>query len=103
MSWLARLISRRIWAGMLWFMRRRWMKRLQRGSVRVFPAGPARDRAWNNFRRQERFARKYGLHILTFVVTLCLYSIGLMLVFTLMVSGIDQGWLPIRPPDPVQS
>lgn len=96
MSYVARVIARQLWAAMLWFMRRPWMKKLQRGSVKLFPEGDRRDRAWASFRRQERFARKYGLKILTVVVTLCLTSVVLLFAYSLIMRALEEGWLPSR-------
>lgn len=96
MSFLAQALARRLWAAMLWFMRRKWMKRLQRSSVTLFPEGPRRDKAWEGFRNQERFARKYGLRILTGVITVCLYSILLLVLYNVVYLALEQGWLPTR-------
>lgn len=96
MSGLARLLARNLWAAMLWFMRRPWMKRLQRGSIQWFPEGPRRDHAWESFRKQERFARKYGLRILTAVIMVCLYSIALAVAYSFLTYAIDQGWIPLK-------
>lgn len=97
MSFVATQIARRVWFAMLWFMRRQWMRRLQRGSVKFFPEGPRRERAWGKFRRQERFARKYGLKILTVTLTLCLYFVVLLVIYNFLTIAIEQGWLPVRP------
>lgn len=97
MSAVATVFARRLWAAMLWFMRRPWMKRLQRNSVKIFPEGPRRDKAWESFRKQERFARRYGLKILVWVVTLCLYCLTFVLIYSVLSNGIEQGWLPVKP------
>lgn len=58
---------------MLWFMRRPWMKRLQRNSTKWF--GPDREaRAWESLKKQNAFALRYGLKILTFAINLLLAS-----------------------------
>ena len=75
------------------------MKRLQRNSVKFFPEGPRRDRAWEGFRKQERFARRFGLRILTFVVTVCLYGLCLSVIYSLLSYLVEQGWLPLRSVD----
>lgn len=93
---IATQIARNVWSAMLWFMRRPWMRRLQRGSVKLLPEGPRRDRAWARIRRQERFARKYGLRILTWVVTACLVSIALLFAYNVVTWLIDARIIPTR-------
>lgn len=96
MNFLAVPLARMLWAGMLWFMRRRWMRRIQRNSVKLFPDGPNRDRAWKNFRSRERFARRYGLRILTFVINCCLYSIAILMIYSFLTYAIEQRWIPTK-------
>jgi len=94
MNFIASRIARKIWWAMIWFMRRRWMRRLQRNSIKIVPDGPLRVRAWANYRRRERFARRHGLAILTGVVTLFLYGFAFVCVYSLLTFAIEQGWLP---------
>ncbi|MBS1715932.1 MAG: hypothetical protein JST30_16515 [Armatimonadetes bacterium] len=93
---VATQIARNVWAAMLWFMRRPWVRRLQRNWVKLFPEGPRRDQAWAGFRRQERFARKYGLRILTWVVTLCLTSLALLFAYNVVTWMIEARIIPTR-------
>ena len=72
------------------------MRKLQRGSILMFAEGPRRERAWQNFRRQERFARKYGLQILTTVITFCLYTVAMLIIYKFLNTAFEQGWLPSR-------
>jgi hypothetical protein len=90
----ATFLARLIWAAMLWFMRRRWMRRFQRWAIRLSPEGPKRDKAWAGFRRQERWARRHGLRLLTGVVSVCLYAVLLNLIAGLVVWGMQSGWIP---------
>lgn len=59
-------------------MRRPWMKNLQRGSMKLFPAS-RRAKAYANFTRQNAFARRNGVRILTGAYSI---MIGIFLVET---------------------
>ncbi len=83
-------VARQLWYGMLWFMRRPRIKRFRlHWHQRI--AEPARTKAWNNYRRQERWARRYGLKIMQVVVTLfslvILSQLFAALVYTLQAQG----------------
>ena len=67
MEWL----TRRVWFGMMWFMRRPGLKRMRLG---VSSRGGGK--ALHSYRRQERFARKHGLTITRMIVWLV---IGILL------------------------
>ncbi len=71
---IARWMARQTWRGMLWLMRRGWMRRLQRGSMNLIPAS-RRAGARENRMRQNRFARRHGVPLLTFMFKLLLASI----------------------------
>lgn len=60
-------IARRIWFGMLWFMRRPRIKRFRRTWIQRVPEY-RREAAWSSFRRQERWGRRHGLPILRGVI-----------------------------------
>lgn len=64
---LATLLSRYIWRGMLWFMRRPIMKHLRRSSWERLRS-PHRERVRDSVLRQDRFARRYGLSILRWIL-----------------------------------
>ncbi len=79
---------------MLWFMRRPWMKRLQRASTKWF--GPEREaKAWESLKRQNAFALRYGLRILTFAINLLLASILITGSFYLLGYLRDSGALTV--------
>ena len=65
---------------MLWVMRRDWMKRIQRGMFALIPA-TARASVYRRHVRQNRFARRYGLRILTMSLNLLLGTILLCAVY----------------------
>ena len=71
-------------------MRRPWMKALQRKSSYLFPPN-RRGRAHENFMKQNAFARRHGVKILTAVFNLVLAVVFLDVaywgVLTLYVNG----------------
>ena len=76
-------------------MRRRWMRRLQSGSVRWL--GPERaERARLSLVRQNAFGRRIGLRLLTFVVTLFLISLAIQVTYTTALALVDSGVLRSR-------
>lgn len=85
-EWLAR----RLWYAMLWFMRRPRVKRLRLNFPSYLPE-KSRAGAWNSFRRQERWARQYGLTVMRVVVALfgsiILFQLLGALVLTLQSNG----------------
>ena len=96
MNFIATRIARNIWAAMIWFMRRPWMRRLQRNSIKIVPEGRMRDKAWDNYRRREKFARRHGLGILTGVVSLFLYGFAFVCVYSFLSRAIELGWIPSK-------
>jgi len=80
MEWIATGVSRWLWGHMLWFMRRPWMKDLQRRSTRMF--GPRfEERAWQHLTGQNRIARRYGLGLLRISVMLFIGSVMITLTY----------------------
>lgn len=74
------------------------MWRLRRGWVRWLPEG-RRERAWAEFRRQERLARRIGLPFLRGLMLLCLYGLALSAAVSLVSWAMDRGLLPSQPDD----
>ena len=70
---IARWMARKTWWVMLWLMRRHWMRALQQGSMKLVPAS-RRANARESLVRQNRFARKHGVPLLTFMFKLLLAS-----------------------------
>ncbi len=83
MNRIALFLARRLWWGMLWLMRRRWMRRLQRAAIDLSPEGPKRERARQSLLDQERLARRWGLPLLTFSLRMLMLSILLTLLWNL--------------------
>lgn len=64
---------------MLWFMRRPPIKRLRRNWIKWVPES-RREKQWQQFRRQEAWARRYGVSIIKWTLTLFLAAILFQLV-----------------------
>ena len=79
---------------MLWLMRRRWIRRLQRGMIGAVPPA-ARPKFHAMFLAQERFARRHGLRTLTLVVGLFFVSVAFTFVYAGMTEVFNRGWISI--------
>lgn len=97
MGALADWLARRLWYGMLWLMRRRWMRRLQNASINLWPKR-IRPRMRESYLRQNQFARRYGLKVLRFSIFLLLASLALTLTLIIVLRLYDEGFL--YPPSP---
>lgn len=97
MSAIAHWLARRVWWGMLWLMRRPWMKRLQRASTRL--RGPEHEhKAWESLKRQNAFALRYGLKVITFSITLLLASAAITGSYLLLLRLQESGALHVPGP-----
>ncbi len=92
MSLLARILARFLWGKMLWLMRRPWMKRLQQVSQNLFPE-PKRSEIRSSWNRQNRWARRVGLPLLTVSMNLLLASILLTTAYFLVLGLYEGGFL----------
>jgi hypothetical protein len=61
------------------------MRRLQRASLTLFPQR-YRPRAEENFKRQERLARRYGLHLLRWTILLFFLSVALTVTYLVALN-----------------
>ncbi len=91
MRLISRCLARRLWWGMLWLMRRRWMRRLQEAAINLSPEGPKRDKSRASLLSQERMARRWGLPLLTFSIQVLLYSILLTNLYLAYLEGDARG------------
>lgn len=83
---------------MLWFMRRPWMKRLQLASTRW--RGPKHEKAMlHSLARQNAFARKIGLPVVTMAINLLVGSVMILGAIASAMELRDSGLLtyPERP------
>lgn len=81
-----------LWGHMLWVMRRPWMKRLQRASQRLFPEHK-RAKAIQSMNRQNRWARRFGLKLLTFSVNMFLASVIVTATYFVVLDLYQGGYL----------
>jgi hypothetical protein len=88
----AEWIARRLWWVMLWVMRRPLMKRLRRLSWEIWPS-PIGRRVKASILGQDRFARLYGLDILTVSVKFSLNCFFIMSAFVSSLVLYDHGVL----------
>lgn len=100
MSVLGRWLARRLWFQMLWLMRRPPIKRFRREFTRLLPQR-MRAGAWESVKRQDRMARRYGLAVLTGMMTLLLASIFVTAAFVGTLKLYEQGALTV--PDRARS
>lgn len=89
---LAGLLARKLWAAMLWLMRRRWIRRLQRMPLRFARPG-RREIVKRRMLEHDRFARRYGLRLLTYAILAFLCSVALTVVYIAGYALLDAGLL----------
>lgn len=91
---MGRWIARRLWFAILWAVRRPSSRRFQRQLVALVPE---RFRATfvRRMMAQERFARRIGLKVLTFVVNLFLLSVSAGLLLSFFLNATAEGWFVI--------
>ncbi|QYK54086.1 MAG: hypothetical protein KF824_04120 [Fimbriimonadaceae bacterium] len=98
---MTHFIARRIWWGMLWYMRRPFIRRLQRAAINL--AKPEkREQARQTMIKQEKFARRIGLPLITFVVRFFFLSAALTYLTMFILNGVADGWLVIPTQDVVE-
>lgn len=77
---------------MLWFMRRPWMKRLQTASTRW--RGPKHEKEMrDSLTRQNAFARKIGLVVVTMAINLLVGSVMILGAIASALELRDSGLL----------
>jgi uncharacterized membrane protein len=76
---------------MLWFMRIPWVRRMRRRWLAIVPPSTARRMI-----RQDRFARRHGLAVLSFSLTLLLASFAITGCYFAALALINSGLL--KPP-----
>lgn len=80
--------ARRLWAAMLWLMRRPWMRRIQRASYGWLPPR-MQEAARQNIARQDRFARRVGLPLMRLTVFIVFFSLASTVAFMLVLRWIE--------------
>jgi hypothetical protein len=99
MSAIAARLARVLWFYMLWLMRRPWMKALQRRSMGFFRVRE-NPRKWEHFKKQNRWARRWGLPMLVFSINLLLGSVLLTFTYLTAINLYTSGALQV-PEKPV--
>lgn len=90
-----RWVVNQIWWGMLWLMRRGWIKRLQRMSYSWgSPARQAKMKA--AFIRQNQFARRWGRPMLTALLTFLLLWTVVLYAFSYATTLLNSGVLDVK-------
>ena len=87
---------RRLWAGILWLMRKPFIRNLQRKSLQLVRP-ERREAAWQGIIRQNQWARRHGLTILSVTTKLVVASIILQIAYALVMELIESGALPSGP------
>ena len=77
---------------MLWLMRRPWMKNLQRASLKLAPAS-RRESVQRSMNRQNQWARRRGLALLSFSIAMLLASMVVTGAYFAVLALYDGGYL----------
>lgn len=88
--------ARRVWGSMLWFMRRRPIKALRTGWIRWVPA-QRREKAWEDFKRQERWARRHGVTILQWTIGFAMFALGYQAIAAWTIMAQANGVFSAKP------
>jgi hypothetical protein len=91
MSDIARWLARILWWQMLRFMRLRWVRKMRRHWLKIVPDSTARRMI-----SQDRFARRHGLAVLTFSLTLMLASFAITGCYFLALAFVNSGVIRIQ-------
>lgn len=84
-----------VWYAMLWFMRRDLIRAAQRFWINRVPEH-RRAKTWAAHCRQNRWARKYGLTILTVSFTIAYAMVVLTVAYSLAVAVVISGYFGPR-------
>lgn len=98
MTVVSRWLARRFWWGILWLMRKPWMRRAQEAPLKYFSES-FRTRALESNKRQNSLARKIGLPLITLLIDMIFAVLAISIAVQLLLMANDQGWL--QAPDSV--
>jgi hypothetical protein len=90
MSAIAKDMARLLWWYLLWVMRRPWMKRLQKGWLN-WVREAKRQGAAESVKKQNRWARRFGLPLLTLAMNLLLVSVILTVAYLTAINLYEAG------------
>jgi hypothetical protein len=99
---MTRWLARQLWWIMLWLIRRPSSRRLQKAVLNLVPT-TKRESARASMIKQERFARRIGLPLLTFVIRLFFLSVTMTVAILVILNGVAEGWLIIPTQDWIES
>lgn len=94
MSAVARFLARLLWRALLWFMRRKWMKRLEGGYVQLAPPS-LRGATRRAMLRRKRVSRRIGLPMLTFMMNLVIACLLISCTFSVAMYLFEHGYLSV--------
>lgn len=94
MGQLTRFLARQIWIALVWYMRRPPIKRMRRNVTGLMP-GKFGERARQSLSRQDRFARRYGITMLTWSLNLLFASLFITGTYVLVTTASENGWLTV--------
>lgn len=89
---MALLLARPTWWGLVWLMRRGWMRRAQEWPAK-FLRGERRATFLRRHYAQNRFARRIGLPLLTIAYELLLGSLLLSVMYQGALRLIESGYI----------
>lgn len=95
-------VARRIWWCMLWYMRRPFMRRMQRAAINLYRP-EKREKARLTMIKQEKFARRIGLPVLRFVLKFFVLSVVISTFALFIINGVADGWLVIPTQDSIEA
>jgi hypothetical protein len=95
MMWLANWLARRLWWGMMWWMRLPRIKRLRHRVFGFAADSPNRARR-EAILKQEMLARRHGLTILRYAILFLELSIIFTLLYSQGLRFMEQGFM-LRP------
>lgn len=93
---IARWMGDRLWFFLLWTMRRSFIKRLERGSFKLMPE-QWRRRAWENHKRQNAFARRWGRKLMRFCSYVLLVSTSIQIIVLIVMELAERAMFQYKP------
>jgi len=92
MTVVSRWLARRFWWGILWVMRKPWMRRAQEAPLQWFSES-FRQKALESNKRQNSLARKIGLPLITVLIDMIFAVLAISIAVQLLLMAHEQGWL----------
>ncbi len=93
-----RWLARQLWFVMLWWMRRPFIRRLQRMSL-AYVMRRKGESARTKYLSQERWARRHGLNLIHTSLRLLMISIGCTAIYFGFLEAVEKGYFQIPVPE----